>query len=160
MAEKNLMPDDRQQNAQDRASIGIGPREPIFDRARDQSEAHQGRGPTGSFGGDRPAERTTSAIAEFDGRDHLPGTAMNREEVYWDKPLAHVIALTASPRRALRTLGEAGAFLSSGEASVPHSSALQAVAQALADAARSGTDADIHRATDMLEHYLTEMRLS
>lgn len=160
MERKDGLPDDRQQNLQDQHSMGVAPRQPIFDRARDQAQAHQGLGPTGRFGGDRPAEEGDSPLAEFDGRDRLPGVTATRTEPYWDQPLATGIVLRAPAGRRLTTLAEAGAFLSGGEGSLPHSAALQSVAQALADAAQSGAQGDIETVTYMLEQYLAAMRLA
>ncbi|MGU3494288.1 hypothetical protein ACLBXM_09630 [Xanthobacteraceae bacterium A53D] len=151
--------DDLQQNWQDRTRPPeLAPRQ-TFSGIDDHSVHHQGAGPTGTHGGDRPAENTDSPLAVFDGRDRLPGSPVGRVEPHWDARLPQPIVLSHPAGRRLETLRDAGEFLSSGDGSLVHSTALQVTARGLADAAASGDPADIAQAQELLGFYLSAVRL-
>ncbi|GGF70445.1 hypothetical protein GCM10007301_32790 [Azorhizobium oxalatiphilum] len=151
--------DDQQQNRQDRTRPPELAPKAKFSQGEDQSRHHQGAGPTGEYGGDRPAENDGSALAMFDGRERLPGTPKGRAEPYWDTPLPQPVTLSYPAGRRLETLADAGTFLSSGDSSLVHSLALQVTGRALADAAATGDPADVAQAGELLGHYLSAVRL-
>lgn len=151
--------DDAQQNRQDRVRPPEQAPQPTFSGIDDHSRQHQGAGPTGEYGGDRPAENDGSALAMFDGRDRLPGAPRSRVERHWDALLPAPVVLSFPAGRRLETLRDAGVFLSSGDSALVHSLALQVTANALADAAFSGDPAEISQAGELLRHYLSAVRL-
>lgn len=147
------LPDDQLLSEQDRhrPSSTRAVATPTTDHARH----HQGGGPTGEVGGDRPAEVTSSALAPIDGRTIIPGPDPERlGETHWDAPLAFPIALASPPGHMLENLRDAGDLVSGKIASLYTSAALQETAIAVAKAARTGTEGDVLSATNFVASYL------
>ncbi|TCT01654.1 hypothetical protein [Aquabacter spiritensis] len=149
-------PDDLNQSRADQRDPPIahaaaqGGRRPVTGIA-DHAALHQGGGPTGEVGGDRPAETTSSPIGRIGGRDVLPGADPEaRGERHWAAPLPHPIRLQTADAAELRTLRDAGALLSGQITVLVHSAALQAAAHALIRAAATGDASDITTAADLL----------
>lgn len=156
---KTAYPDDLLQNRKDRrrppaAQAHARP------RVRDHAHHHQGGGTTGEVGGARPAENFDSGLSPIDGRDVIPGDdALNRGERHWDAPLASIVPVVGVEGLQLRTLRDAGDFLSGRYATLDHSAALQETALAMVRAARLGTPEAVAQATSLLRAYLRLMAM-
>lgn len=115
----------------------------------------------GKAGGDRPAEDFGSALSPIEGRDVLPGPDPEaRGETHWHAALPVPIEVTSVPGLVLRTLADAGDFLSGRYATLEHSAALQETAHILIAAARLGTEEAVDTAGRRMAAYLAAMRLS
>lgn len=150
-------PDDLIQNGEDRSRPPIrqAAAEP---RVVDHARQHQGGGPTGEVGGERPAENFGSALAAVDGRDVIPGEQpQDRGEHHWDAPLP--VRVHGADGRTLKTLRDAGDFLSGRHMTLEHSAALQETARATVYAAASGAPGDVAEAGVKLHAYMQLMSL-
>lgn len=150
-------PDDLVQNREDRhrpPALQPGAQTQV----RDHACQHQGGGPTGAHGGDRPASNFDSALSPIAGRDVIPGPHPDaRGEAHWDAPLPVLLRAKGVEGLELRTLRDAGDFLSGRYATLEHSAALQDTALAAIAAARSGAPEDVAEAARRLQAYLAAM---
>ena len=121
-------PDDLRQSRQDARPLPIRPA-----RAAD---AGLNGAPTRTRGDQAPA--TFSALSPINGRDVLPGDSVPAEEAHWDAPLPVRIRLEAAGGVEIRTLRDAGDFVSGRYMTLEHSAALQALAVLILTAARTG----------------------
>lgn len=157
MREPSAYPDDLLQNQEDRHRPPVRQAQALSG-ITDHARQNQGGGPTGEVGGDRPAENFDSALSPIDGRDVLPGDDPRaRGENHWDAPLPVRVHLAGGP--TLRTLRDAGDFLSGRHVTLDHSPALQDTALAAVQAARTGAPEDLAQAGELLQAYVGLMRL-
>jgi hypothetical protein len=152
-----VYPDDLIQNSEDRSRPPI--HQAMADpHVTDHARRHQGGGPTGEVGGERPAEPVGSALAAVDGRDIIPGDRpQERGEHHWDAPLP--VRVKGADGRTLKTLRDAGDFLSGRHMTLEHSAALQETARATVHAAASGAPGDVAEAGQKLHAYVQLMAL-
>ena len=143
-------PDDLQQNREDRRNPPIRQAQALS--GRDHARQHQS-------GGQRTAGAVPSALAPIAGRDHLPGE-VSVHEPHWDAPLPVVVRLAEAGGVELRTLRQAGAFVSGQYMTLEHSAALQKLALLLVEAARSGHPDDLADAGIYLQKYVRLMRIN
>ncbi|MEW6254864.1 MAG: hypothetical protein AB1592_02825 [Pseudomonadota bacterium] len=155
---KSANPDDAHQNAMDQANPPIAQAAALRD-VRDHATHHQGGGPTGSVGGDRPAESNGSPLPPVGGREHLPGDdPAAHGEAHWDAPLTAPLTLS-HPAKTLHTLRDGGDLVSGRLTTIPTSFALRQVGVALARAAKSGSAEDIAAATRLLQRLAVDETL-
>ncbi len=149
-------PDDLHQNLMDQ-------RQPPAERPTavrhptDHAAQHQGGGTTGAIGGERPAETTSSPLVPIDGRERLPGDAP--PEAFWNTPLPTPLELSNPAGLRLEILADAGRLVSGECMTLFPSNALQALAESLVAAARTGAEADVQIAHRQLVSYLGAMHL-
>lgn len=154
---KTAYPDDLEQNRLDRHSPPIRQAQ-SQSQVQDHARQSQGDGSSGTPGGERPAAAFDSGLSLIDGHDVIPGPdAEARGERHWDAPLPVHVRLEGG--RELRTLRDAGDFLSGRCVTLDHSAALQAAALAAVRAARTGTADDVATAGERLAAYVDAMRL-
>lgn len=159
MAQPTAYPDDLQQNREDRHRPPVK-QASAQTQVSDHARQHQGGGPTGEHGGDRPASNFDSALSPIAGRDVIPGPHPQAHgEAHWDAPLPALLRVKGVEGLHLRTLRDAGDFLSGRHATLEHSAALQETALATIAAARSGAPEEMADAARKLQAYLAAMRM-
>ena len=149
-------PDDLHQNQMDQRQ----PPEQRPAAARvttDHATQHQGGGTTGAIGGDRPAETSSSPLVPINGRARLPGDAP--PEAFWNTPLTMALQLSHPAGLRLTTLADAGRLVSGEFMTLFPSNALQALAECIVEAARTGSEQDLEVANRRLASYVGAMRL-
>ncbi|OYW59064.1 MAG: hypothetical protein B7Z30_07315 [Rhizobiales bacterium 12-68-15] len=101
-----------------------------------------------------------SALSPIGGRDVLPGDIVPPDEVHWDAPLPVRIRLKAGGGVEIRTLRDAGHFISGRYMTLEHSAALQALAVLILTAARTGHPDDMADAGMRLHAYARSLHLN
>lgn len=151
-------PDDRQLNREDRRTPPL--RQAQAMHGRDHARQNQGGGTTDLGGGQRAAEPVSSALSPMAGRDTLPDDIRAQTEPHWDAPLPVVVRLAAAGGREVRTLRDAGAFVSGRYMKLEHSATLQHLAGLIVTAARSGHPDDMADAGMRLQAYVRLLRIN
>lgn len=147
-------PDDLRQSRQDARAL------PMRQSQGGGAARDGGRQSQGAIKAPAAPHPVLAALVGVDGRDSLPGLHIPPDERHWDAPLPVRVRLPLADGVEIRTLRDAGHFLSGRYMTLEPSAALQSLAVLILTAARTGHPDDMADAGMRLYTYARSLHLN